>query len=186
MGILKKDFKYKLIKNFFTQEETKIGCYYFLLRHKKNLEDFDFKQVSNTCDSSFYGDFFGDTMMIKKRPLIEKVTGLKLFPTYTFTRLYTFNADLKKHKDRPSCEVSISAMWGSCGTKWPIYMDDKPFEMEPGDAVVYLGCEVPHYRKPFTGDWHAQSFLHYVDQNGPYKDFKFDKRNAFDNPSINI
>ena len=96
--------------------------------------------------------------------------------TYSFARLYTYNAELKPHTDRPSCEISVTVMYGSSGESWPIYMGDKPVELNPGDACIYLGCEVNHYRKNFTGDWHSQAFLHYVDKNGPHASYKFDKR----------
>ena len=105
---------------------------------------------------------------------MEKETGLKLFPTYSFFRLYTLLSDLKKHSDRPSCEVSVTVMLGSDGTQWPIYMDGKPVDLNPGDACIYLGCELEHWREPFEGDWHLQTFLHYVDQNGPHTAYKYD------------
>ena len=183
MGILKKDFKYKHIKNFFNQTEIDIGRYYFLLRHKRNVEEFDLGQ-NNCGDSAFYSDSFTDTLLLKKLSRMQRETGLKLIPTYAYSRVYSYNAILKKHTDRPSCEVSVTAMWGSCGTPWPIYMGDTPIEMVPGDAVIYLGCELEHSRKNFTGDWHAQTFFHYVDQAGPYKDYKFDKRHPYDDPEI--
>lgn len=183
MGTLKKDFKYKLVKNFFTEEEVKLGTYYFLLMHKRNKTHFDNEQ-NNCGDSMFYSDCFADTLLMKKTKLMEKETGLSLFPTYAFSRVYSYNADLKPHKDRPSCEVSVTAMWGSDGTSWPIYMEDTPIETQPGDAVIYLGCELNHYRYNFKGDWHAQTFFHYVDQNGPYADFKFDKRHPHEDPEI--
>ena len=67
-------------------------------------------------------------------------------------------------------------MFGSDGTDWPIYMGNKPIHMKSGDACIYLGCKLSHYRKPFEGDWHAQCFLHYVDKNGPYAEYKYDKK----------
>jgi hypothetical protein len=89
--------------------------------------------------------------------------------------MYTKFADLKKHKDRPSCEISVTVMIDSDGTNWPIFIDGTKIDLEPGDAAIYLGCEVEHWRETFDGDWHAQAFLHYVDQDGPNKDYKFDK-----------
>ena len=65
MGILKKDFKYKHIKNFFNQTEIDIGRYYFLLRHKRNVEEFDLGQ-NNCGDSAFYSDSLTDTLLLKK------------------------------------------------------------------------------------------------------------------------
>jgi hypothetical protein len=90
--------------------------------------------------------------------------------------MYTLNADLKKHTDRESCEISVTVMIGSDGTKWPIYMNGTEINMEPGDAAIYLGCEVEHWREEFKGDWQAQTFLHYVDKNGVNKEWFKDKR----------
>ena len=37
-------------------------------------------------------------------------------------------------------------------------------------------CEVEHWREEFTGDWQAQTFLHYVNKNGKNKEWFKDKR----------
>tara|TARA_R100000664_G_scaffold30113_1_gene42406 strand:- start:4809 stop:5372 length:564 start_codon:yes stop_codon:yes gene_type:complete len=171
-----KDFKYKLVKNFLTKEEVDIAKKYILIRHRFNRDSFDFVQ-NNNCDTSFYDDPFCEALLYNKLKLMEKETGLQLFPTYSFSRVYSYNADLKKHKDRPSCEISVTVMFGSDGTEWPIYMEGKPINMEAGDACIYLGCDLLHERKPFEGDWHAQCFLHYVDQNGPFAKYKYDSKN---------
>jgi hypothetical protein len=88
-------------------------------------------------------------------------------------------ADLKKHTERPSCEISVTVMIGSDGTKWPIFIEDNEVVLQPGDAVIYLGCELEHWREEFKGDWHSQVFLHYVDANGPYSNFAIDGRPLF-------
>ena len=175
MGSLKKDFKYKLVKNFLTKEEQILLRNYCIIRHKKNNSDFDLVQNSNG-DSMFYTDPLMDSLLVNKTSLMEKETGLELFPTYSFWRMSSELADLKRHKDRPSCEVSVTVMIDSDKTKWPIFMEGEEINLEPGDAVIYLGCELEHWRDEFKGDWHAQTFLHYVDKNGPHADFKFDKR----------
>ena len=182
MGTIR-DYKYKILKNFLTPDEVKLGTHYFKLCHKRNMEQFDDVQ-NNNADSFFNSDAFTDSLLMNKKNIIEKETGLELYPTYTFSRIYTFNAELKKHKDRPSCEISITLMWDSDGTKWPIYMDGNPIELEPGDGAIYLGCEVEHYRENFKGDYHIQSFLHYVDKNGKYEDYKHDKRTQRDNAEV--
>ena len=110
---------------------------------------------------------------------MEKETELKLHPTYSFWRMYTAGSNLFKHKDRESCEISCTVNIGSCGTPWPIFMDDVPVTLETGDAAIYLGREVKHWREEFQGDWNTQVFLHYVDKNGPYADFHMDKRVYF-------
>jgi hypothetical protein len=67
-------------------------------------------------------------------------------------------------------------MIGSDKTKWPIFIEGNSIELNEGDAVIYLGCELEHWRDEFKGDWHAQTFLHYVDKNGANKEWFKDKR----------
>jgi len=166
-----KNFKYKLVKNFLTQEEINLTNKYFRIKHRLNFNSFDDKQlISSTCDSYWYGDYLTESFLLNKLKKMEQETGLELNPTYSFARVYTYLATLDKHKDRPECEISVTVMVGSSGEEWPIYIDGKEFNLKPGDAAIYLGCEVEHWREEFKGDWHTQFFLHYVNKNGPYKD----------------
>jgi hypothetical protein len=177
MGTLKKDFKYKIIKNFLSKDEINVCKNYLNLRHRINFDDFDEQQMnSTTSDSYWYADPLVETMLIIKRKKMQEETGLELLPTYSFSRLYTYGAVLRKHKDRPECEVSVTVMVGSSGEKWPIYIDGNELDLEPGDAAVYLGCDVEHWRNEFLGDWHMQFFLHYVDKNGLYSNLYGDGR----------
>ena len=61
-------------------------------------------------------------------------------------------------------------------------MNGAEADLEPGDLVIYRGCDLEHWREPFTIEdenaWHVQGFFHYVDKNGPFKDYKFDKRES--------
>ena len=63
-------------------------------------------QVPNT--PSFYCDYVIENLSDFLLPKIESVSGLKLFPTYTYYRVYKAGDILHNHRDRPSCEVSIS------------------------------------------------------------------------------
>ena len=92
--------------------------------HQNNKKDFDFQQNLNG-DTSKYSDYAMEALMLNKKNLVEKESGLQLYPTYTFWRCYTKFADLKEHMDRPSCEISVTCQIGSCGTEWPIYMGNK-------------------------------------------------------------
>ena len=116
-----------------------------------------------------------DSLMLKKQKLMEEQTGKKLFPTYSYFRLYTKYATLAKHKDRPSCEISVSVNIAS-DKDWPLIIEGKEIITKPGEGVIYLGEKLFHERKEFTGDYCLQTFLHYVDQNGLNKDFYCDKR----------
>lgn len=171
MGIV----KYKHIPNFLTKDELKVLGYYVEFKHRLNYTDFDDRQ-STIMDTSYYSDPLMESYLLAKKDKIEKEVGEKLHATYSFWRMYTKGADLKKHKDRPSCEISVTVHINSDGTPWEIYVGDKKYITKPGDAVLYKGCEVDHWREPFKGDWHAQTFLHYVNLNGPNKNFYMDQR----------
>jgi len=105
---------------------------------------------------------------------ISKEAGKKLLPTYTYCRIYTEGNELLPHRDRPSCEWSVTINLAQ-SDPWPIYMDGKEIVQQVGDGALYQGCEVYHWRKPFKGREYVQVFLHYVDANGPHKDFVDDK-----------
>jgi hypothetical protein len=173
-----KDLKYKKIKNFLTQEEAKTYADYCKIKHRLNFNSFDCLQNKN-CDTFFYGDPLMESIMLNKKSIIEEESGLKLSSTYAFWRMYTKFADLKEHIDRPSCEISVSVCLGSDGFEWPLIFDGTSINLEPGDACIYLGCEIIHGREEYKGDWQAQTFLHYVDKNGPYRDWAKDKRALF-------
>lgn len=51
-----------------------------------------------------------------------------------------------------------------------------PHTISIGDGVLYMGEVLPHWREKFRGKWHVQTFFHYVDSKGKYRDFKLDKR----------
>ena len=175
MGIIGKDFLYKKINNFISLDEIKLLGQYCEIKHRLNNKDFDPAPTSVTADTFFYGDPLMDSLLLQKKKLMEKQTGKKLFPTYSYFRLYTKYATLKKHKDRPSCEISVTVNIGS-DKDWPIIIEGKEIITKPGEAVIYLGEKLFHERKQFTGDYCLQAFLHYVDQNGLNKDFYCDKR----------
>lgn len=110
---------------------------------------------------------------------MEECTGLELIPTYTYRRLYKNGNVLHKHKDRPSCEISATIkLSDSGGYSWPIWMVDTPYELEDGDAVIYRGCDLEHWREPCGGPYNyimGQVFTHYVDKNGPFTEYAYDK-----------
>jgi hypothetical protein len=150
------------------------------------------EQIPDTY--SHYADVAMETLMLKCQSVMEKATGLKLYPSYTYARLYKKGDELKRHKDRFSCEISTTMNLG--GDPWPIYLDptntdiaeeDVPYkvignkgvkvDLSPGDMLVYRGCELEHWRKPFIGEECIQVFLHYNNSKTPgAQQNMFDKR----------
>lgn len=133
---------------------------------------------------SYYADPLIEVLLGQCLPLVEEQTGLELEPTYSYSRVYQEGEELTPHTDRPSCEVSVTVNVACTGDIWPIWMqyeakDPVKCMLEPGDAVIYKGCEVTHWRRKLPkGIINVQFMLHYVDKNGPYSEFKFDKRTS--------
>ncbi|MEO8327640.1 MAG: hypothetical protein ABI618_17455 [Nitrospirota bacterium] len=138
------------------------------------------EQVKDTPRA--YGDFMMDGLLVSLQPEIERACGLDLFPTYSYFRVYKCGDSLAKHTDRPACEISVSLCLGFEGGKsWPIWIEGphtSSVDLSSGDALLYRGLECSHWRKTYDGHRQAQVFLHYVDQNGPYAEWKFDKRES--------
>lgn len=170
---------YCLVKNSISNELRDFVTQYAL---------FDEMQTYNVNDGqvnahSKYADPAMETMLVNLHSLMEEHTGLELYPTYSYYRVYRNRNILAPHKDRPSCEISATLCFNySYDDKkynWPIFMEGNKVNLYPGDLVIYKGCELSHWREPFDIEedaWHVQGFFHFVNKNGPYSDFKFDKR----------
>ena len=103
-----------------------------------------------------------------------QITGLDLEPTYDYSRLYVKNEILKKHTDRPSCEISVTLNLRNIGEGWDFCWTGGSKLMTPGDAVIYKGCDLEHWRDPNPSDFVYQVFLHYVRSDGPHKDCAYE------------
>jgi hypothetical protein len=163
---------YKLIKNFFSKEELNVlekYCY-----NKLDLNK-DYKLDGQSFSPAWYQDPLMTSFLETKLPLVEKESNLKLFQTYAYWRYYVFGGTLKKHTDRPACEISVTA----CIKKydnWPIVVEGTSFELKEGDAILYAGCDQEHWRPGiYKGEGMAQVFLHYVNQNGINNKYAYDQ-----------
>ena len=73
---------------------------------------------------------------------VSEIVDEPVLPTYTYARVYKEGSVLEKHKDRPSCEVSLTLHLN--GDKpWPIWIKNKEgknvcVELNPGDALFIL------------------------------------------------
>jgi hypothetical protein len=137
---------------------------------------------------SAYGLNVSESLMQYLLPFMEQKTGLKLYPTYSYGRVYLKGAKLAKHRDRPSCEISLSVMIGQSGdVPWPLHFESLTgktvaLALEPGDLVVYKGMDLTHWREPFEGEQQLQLFLHYVRRDGSYANHRFDMRERLGAP----
>jgi len=144
---------------------------------QKGIEDYDSSKLG------YYADPLIEVLLKACLPVIEKETGLSLEPTYSFSRVYQEGEELKPHIDRPACEISVTVNVAcTMSEPWPIWMQYKNHDpvkclLNPGDAVIYKGCESTHWRRPLEeGAINPQFMLHYVTKEGPNASHKFDKR----------
>jgi hypothetical protein len=172
--------KYSVLKNAISKELAEFVYKYFL--NKRNVARvlldsryispfteyfgvWNDDQVPNTY--SHYADLAMETLLQRVKPVMEKHTGLKLSETYSYARIYKKGDVLARHKDRFSCEISTTLNLG--GDSWPIYLDPTgklgqagiKVELDPGDMLIYSGCDLEHWREEFKGENCAQVFLHY-------------------------
>jgi len=214
--------KYNFKKNNFTVIEKaidpKIANFvynYFLMKRQVAKTMFDTRyispfttefgvwnddQVPNTY--SHYSDIAMETLLLLAQPIMEKQTGIKLIPTYSYARIYKKGDILHRHKDRFSCEISTTLNLG--GDSWPIYIEPNTkmggviegkgyvsnntkgikVNLNPGDMLVYRGNLLEHWREEFDGQDCGQVFLHYNNAaTKGAKDNIFDKRKHLGLPS---
>ena len=203
--------KYTVIKKAISKEMADFIYKYFLLKRQavRTLLDTKYispftnylgtwsdEQVPNTY--SHYADIAMEVLLAGLLPLMKKETNLNLIPTYSYARIYKKGDILKRHKDRPSCEISTTLNLG--GDSWPIHLSPNEnvgipeveggekgitkssnakgikIDLNPGDMLIYSGCVLEHWREKFDGDDCGQVFLHYNNVDTQGLNNKFDGR----------
>lgn len=194
---------YVVVKNFINKGLAKFMYDYTILKNKsvKHLITTNYVPDGSFCGTfedgqvngvySCYGDWLMETLLETSVVDIKNITGLNLVPTYSYYRVYLNGSELKRHKDRPSCEVSATLCLGynnsgaPTGYNWGMFIEKsgkkdlkgKEIFMEPGDMIVYRGCNIEHWRNKFKGKNLSQVFLHFNDAEGPFIDYcKYDGR----------
>lgn len=168
---------YLHIPSFISKEES------FLLNKEFKEHAVKFKlpgdpQALNS--SSIYNFLPFVRLLVDKVPQVSELLGEKVLPTYSYARVYKEKSSLSRHRDRPSCEISITLnLKKDCN--WPIFFQrpdgsETNIELDAGDAVLYLGCQSDHWRNEFQGKEYVQVFLHYVRSYGPKSWAFFDRQ----------
>ena len=180
---------YKVVKEIlppilieFLYSGTLLAREVLALKHKYCPEDISHGEkwgddlVSNAY--AYYAGINSELLLANLRTNLEQETGLSLVETYSYTRIYENGQTLDRHSDRSSCEISITLNLG--GDPWGVWLEDEGKDIEvilnPGDLLIYRGCDMDHWRNPYEGSApYSQMFLHYNDVNG-----KFSTMNALD------
>lgn len=116
-------------------------------------------------------------------PLIEKIVGRPMRPTYTYLSAYVNGAELPPHTDRADCEYTVSFIIDKPeGINWNIYVhkvrqpvkfkgryDIKPpieecegVDCDAGGLMLFQGTDHIHFREKLIGQYYNIVLLHYV------------------------
>ena len=118
---------YKVVRGAVSKELAEFCYNYFRLKRKvvnlfretrfitplEDIEKFlggvDKAEIGTGLNTySHYSDIAMETLLEKLHPLMEKETKLKLYPAYSYARIYKNGDTLNRHKDRASCKVSTT------------------------------------------------------------------------------
>tara|TARA_B100002019_G_scaffold69346_1_gene59688 strand:- start:1324 stop:2043 length:720 start_codon:yes stop_codon:yes gene_type:complete len=113
---------------------------------------------------------------------LEEIIGRKLYNTYYYDRFYFAGQELTIHADRDACEISVSVhISTNLDECWPLwiktpdtYNEDKSEVLKsgekrsvclnPGDGMIYKGCERPHWREPLVSRHTGNHFIRKLNQ----------------------
>ena len=185
---------YVVVRGFLSESETNLIARY--MEYSINAGMYEEKAAVDPeklqdYPSQFcrYADPLPEAILVSSCESISTLVGKKLVPTYSYSRVYMKGDELEAHLDRPSCEYSVTVNVAHHGKNiWPIWMQAPNQEavsigLYPGDAVVYKGCEVKHWRLPMSEcELNAQFMLHYVDSEGPHASYLLDRRSGYGMP----
>ena len=167
---------YLVVPNFIDEDHAKQLEKEFLITDSKFHFNGD-PQAPNSA--AVYNYLPALELLTNKTSEVSEIVGETVLPTYVYSRIYRNGSVLTKHTDRPACEISMTLHLG--GDKpWAIWIETPEGEnrcvtLNPGDAMLYLGCVAPHWRDRFTGQNYTQFFLHYVRSRGYCSPTYFDK-----------
>ncbi len=146
----------------------------------KKIKEYEQPVGDNLVPNSFSAYALPETesLLLDLTSKVSDIVGAELYPTYSYCRMYYPGASMRPHTDRVACEISMSLSLS--GDPWPLWFkvgeQNVPVSLKKGDAVLYKGLELQHWREEYKGLGCTQVFLHWVYANGEYADWKYDRR----------
>ena len=140
------------------------------------------ESLADLCENTFarYSPLMMEALSVWLQPVIEEAVDMKLYPTYSYARIYYKGSELQKHFDRETSEVTVSVCLQK-DVDWPLYVKNSEgvvhqLDLEVGDIAIYSGRKHEHWRDPLPSEKQILAFLQYVDVNGPSSWLKWDTR----------
>ena len=117
---------YVIIDNFFTEAQT----HFYMSNVANNIENREMKLGQDIGDIvhpmtwNVNSHPIWETVMWDCLPEIERVTNERLYPTYSFQRVYLKGANMQHHTDWPHCQISVTVNLGG-SHPYPIYVTNR-------------------------------------------------------------
>jgi hypothetical protein len=163
-----------------------------MIKYHGSLDKFTYEENEGQVPGSFsrYSHPRYKEVHNKIRLILQDAIGEELYNTYYYDRFYFAGQELTPHKDRDSCEISVTVqISNNTFEPWPLYLQRKDgknvgINLQNGWGIVYMGCDVLHWRDPLKSrynklgklrnkvlnkkddTYHHQIFFHYVRANG--------------------
>lgn len=173
---------YIIIKNALSKELCEFISLEFEMMEAVCRQIYPGANLADLCDNTFarYSPLMMEALSVWLQPKIEEAVGMKLYPTYSYARIYYKGSELQKHFDRESSEITVSLCLQK-DVDWPLYVKNEQgvvhsIDLDVGDLGIYSGRKHEHWREPSTGERQIQAFLQYVDVNGTSSWLKWDTR----------
>ncbi|MFS1899200.1 hypothetical protein BCU22_019195 [Vibrio cyclitrophicus] len=185
-----------VIRNFITEKHIVLILRYLNIvkdKYKKHHALTE-KRVENDKyhpnTFSFYSPLCTEVFLLDSLAKVEARVGVKLVPSYSYARIYYNGSNLERHTDRACSEYGISVCLEKDNSSWPLIVIDRcgkeqQINLEVGDAVIFCGMELEHYRDILEGEFHTQMFLFYMPAELSDQEQFLDGRGSLGIPPIN-
>lgn len=175
--------EYRVVRGFLSAELRQLLCDYVDMRHRTGTMIMrGDPRIPGT--PVLYGDPLTDTLLSERQDAIQSMIGEELWPSYSYVRRHTRGVSMPRHRDRPASEIGVT-ITVSADAAWPLWFmtaqGATAVTLEPGDAIVYEGGTLEHWREPYPGDLQIQCLLFYV-RSTSNEVLKFDGREALGLP----
>jgi hypothetical protein len=170
----------------------------------KSRQEFSPDLLTDPKVHGVYADTLMESLLHFYGSWVSNVVGKKLWPSYSFYRVFVpgikeerIRADVS-NEYRASLCLGTSAKSKEGDSSWDIYLDvpdedgkeGRPLRLSPGNMVIYSPLRVDHWREALEGEKgskYVQVDLNYVDADGPYFPIcKFDGRQRLGEPQASI
>jgi hypothetical protein len=157
--------EYSVIENLVDSTKCKKLSYRILEKLAAGNYHFD-----DQCKFSPAFDGLLDDLAEHVRKKVSDHINQPLWNTYNYCRIYKKGELLEPHRDKNQCEIAVSLTLDYNNSEsWPIFLysneqkTDIKFDLKVGDALIYKGYDLLHWRNKFEGpNDQIQAFLFYA------------------------